>query len=262
MIDRRELLAKARARRLPLAMVEKDYVLGWVLFGVCQETELVFKGGTALAKVYFPETWRLSEDLDFVSSPGKWDDIADSIPRALSAAAEQSGIELRVKSQHANPSYLQFKIQYAGPLGKNWLKIDVTPEAPVDHVQSLPLSRTFSDYPDFTVRVESLEEIMAQKLRALVERKKVRDYYDVWRMCQLKVNRKRVAALFAKKLAIKGIAFGGLPDIFPPDIEGVLSGYWQKELGRLVHPVPEMSVVLSELRGALGWLGAGAQGEP
>jgi hypothetical protein len=36
LIDRRELLAKARARWLPLGMVEKDYVLGWVLFGACR----------------------------------------------------------------------------------------------------------------------------------------------------------------------------------------------------------------------------------
>lgn len=146
MIDRRELLAKARERALPLQMVEKDYVLGWVLYGVTQETKLVFKGGTSLAKVYFPETWRLSEDLDFVSPADGWDNAAASIPGALLTATERSGIELRVKSQHANPSYLQFKVRYAGPLGRDWLKIDVTPESPVDRVRSLSPSKTFSDY--------------------------------------------------------------------------------------------------------------------
>jgi len=48
-------------------MIEKDYVLGWVLFGLMWVPELVFKGGTVLAKVYFPRTWRLSEDLDFAA---------------------------------------------------------------------------------------------------------------------------------------------------------------------------------------------------
>ena len=51
MIDRRELLAKARERGLPLAMVEKDYVLGWALFAITRIPELVFKGGTALDEV-------------------------------------------------------------------------------------------------------------------------------------------------------------------------------------------------------------------
>jgi predicted nucleotidyltransferase component of viral defense system len=65
LIDRRELLERARTRNLPLTIVEKDYVLGWLLFGLSRISNLVFKGGTALSKIYFPEVWRLSEDLDF-----------------------------------------------------------------------------------------------------------------------------------------------------------------------------------------------------
>ena len=178
MIDKRELLAWARERRLPLMMIEKDYVLGWVLFGLMQIPGLVFKGGTALAKVYFPRTWRLSEDLDFVTAAERWEELPGQIPEALNRAASESGIRLTKKSQHSNPGYLQLKIRYEGLLGKNWLKVDVTLEPPIGKVLSKSLSRSYSDYPDFTVKVESLEEIFAQKLRALVQRKKVRDYYE------------------------------------------------------------------------------------
>ena len=66
LIDRRELLEKARERKLTLGMIEKDYVLGWLLFGLSGIKGLTFKGGTALSKIYFPKIWRLSEDLDFV----------------------------------------------------------------------------------------------------------------------------------------------------------------------------------------------------
>jgi predicted nucleotidyltransferase component of viral defense system len=49
-------------------VVEKDYVLGWILAGMYGHEELaeswVFKGGTCLKKCYF-ETYRFSEDLDF-----------------------------------------------------------------------------------------------------------------------------------------------------------------------------------------------------
>lgn len=65
LIDKRELLEKARERKLGLQIVEKDYVLGWLLYGLKEFDELAFKGGTALSKIYFPEVWRLSEDLDF-----------------------------------------------------------------------------------------------------------------------------------------------------------------------------------------------------
>ncbi len=50
MIDKRELLDKARERNLTLGMIEKDYVLGWLLFGLTEIKGLIFKGGTALSK--------------------------------------------------------------------------------------------------------------------------------------------------------------------------------------------------------------------
>ncbi len=53
---------------LRVDIVEKDYVLGWLLAGISNHKELasnwVFKGGTCLKKCFF-ETYRFSEDLDF-----------------------------------------------------------------------------------------------------------------------------------------------------------------------------------------------------
>jgi len=49
LIDRRELLAVARERHLPLVIIEKDYVFGWVLWGLMRIDGMIFKGGTALA---------------------------------------------------------------------------------------------------------------------------------------------------------------------------------------------------------------------
>ena len=52
-------------------VVEKDYVLGWMLAGIFNhpviESSWVFKGGTCLKKCFF-ETYRFSEDLDFTLS--------------------------------------------------------------------------------------------------------------------------------------------------------------------------------------------------
>ncbi len=251
MIDRRELLARARERGLPLPMMEKDYVLGWALYGLRKLPYLVFKGGTALAKVYFPEAWRLSEDLDVVTTADQWSRAQAGVPAALTQAAKRSGIEFMIKNLHANPGYLQFKVQYLGPLSRNWIKVDVTPEAPLARIALRSLSRTYSDYPSFRVRVECLEEILSEKLRALLERKKVRDYYDVWRLSQMGAQPRRVIPLFRRKLEVRGIAWPGPYDFFPAHLEQALRGYWENELGRLVHPVPDMRRVLSELRASL-----------
>ncbi len=70
MISRREILDTAHALGLLPQVVEKDYVLGWILAGIYQHAALketwIFKGGTCLKKCYF-ETFRFSEDLD-----GSW----------------------------------------------------------------------------------------------------------------------------------------------------------------------------------------------
>lgn len=68
MIDRRELLDTASKLSLNPHIIEKDYVLGWILAGIHAHPELtdkwVFKGGACLKKCFF-ETYRFSEDLDF-----------------------------------------------------------------------------------------------------------------------------------------------------------------------------------------------------
>jgi predicted nucleotidyltransferase component of viral defense system len=67
-IDRLEILEFAREVGLSTKIVEKDYVLGWLLGGISNHPALrstwLFKGGTCLKKCYF-ETYRFSEDLDF-----------------------------------------------------------------------------------------------------------------------------------------------------------------------------------------------------
>jgi predicted nucleotidyltransferase component of viral defense system len=253
LIDRRELLESARERNLPLGMLEKDYVLGWLLFGLTRIEGLTFKGGTALSKVYFPEIWRLSEDLDFVYV-GNFERIKGSLTGVFTQIKELGGITLRLKGDYANPAYLQLKIQYEAVLGRNWIKIDVTREPPVDRVLSRRLSRVYSDYPPFRVRVESVEEICAQKIRSLVERKKSRDYYDVWQMLQMRLDRTKLRTLLVKKFEYKGIEFEEMSKVFPADLFEVLKSYWDRELGRLVYPVPELKRVVSDLRNSLAFL--------
>jgi predicted nucleotidyltransferase component of viral defense system len=68
MIQKQELLDLAADFGLQPNVVEKDYVLGWLLAGIGEHPVTrdtwVFKGGTCLKKCFF-ETYRFSEDLDF-----------------------------------------------------------------------------------------------------------------------------------------------------------------------------------------------------
>lgn len=67
MIPKADILHLAKQQELQSTTVEKDYVLGWLLYAISNHSRLsrwAFKGGTCLKKCFF-ETYRFSEDLDF-----------------------------------------------------------------------------------------------------------------------------------------------------------------------------------------------------
>src|SRR5271169_75412 len=60
-------LAREGGRRIPEAVLERDYCLAWFLVALSRaplRKRLAFKGGTALKRCYFGD-YRFSEDLDF-----------------------------------------------------------------------------------------------------------------------------------------------------------------------------------------------------
>lgn len=64
MIEKSEILKMAAGLDINPDTVEKDYILGWMLFGISQHkatSRWAFKGGTCLKKCFF-ETFRFSED--------------------------------------------------------------------------------------------------------------------------------------------------------------------------------------------------------
>src|SRR3989344_2180520 len=103
MIPLAELQESAGEWGLPLTTVGRDYALGWVLWGIGSQPEImdrwIFKGGTCLKKC-FVETWRFSEDLDFSLLPGSSIDIEhlkSVIAALLGRVTEQSGIDFSLK---------------------------------------------------------------------------------------------------------------------------------------------------------------------
>jgi len=60
-------LSMKGAKRVPESVIERDYVLAWLLTGLANHSLreiLIFKGGTALRRCWI-EHYRFSEDLDF-----------------------------------------------------------------------------------------------------------------------------------------------------------------------------------------------------
>jgi len=129
MIRKIEIAEAARAWGLSTHVVEKDYVIGWVLIGLSRnqhlQTQWVFKGGTCLKKCYV-ETYRFSEDLDFTLTPDaslELEEITQYIRDVCDWVNQESGIELPADliefKSSPNPRgsiTLRGKIGYRGPL--------------------------------------------------------------------------------------------------------------------------------------------------
>ena len=90
MIPKRDLQQLRAEWTLDIGVIEKDYVLGWLLAGIAQHPALaerwIFKGGTCLRKCYY-ETFRFSEDLDFTVIEGGPDE-PDYLQRIFGEIAE------------------------------------------------------------------------------------------------------------------------------------------------------------------------------
>jgi predicted nucleotidyltransferase component of viral defense system len=102
MINKQDILDRAAEWQLRPEVVEKDYVLGWLLAAISSQRELqelwIFKGGTCIKKTYF-ETYRFSEDLDFTlapEAPYTEEAILGQLQTAARLTAEMSGIEFPI----------------------------------------------------------------------------------------------------------------------------------------------------------------------
>jgi predicted nucleotidyltransferase component of viral defense system len=227
-IDAQDIIELAGELSLDPSVVEKDYVLGWLLAGIAQHPELgrrwVFKGGTCLKKVFF-ETYRFSEDLDFTLLA---EDHVDEefLRRTLREVAEwvyrEAGIEVPVAQIRAqvfqNPRghpAAEARIYYRGPLRPRGslprIKLDLTAdERVVLDAVDLPISHPFGDQPadGISVHCYAYAEVLAEKIRALGDRARPRDLYDVvnlYRREDALEAAGNVREIPAEKCAFKGI---------------------------------------------------------
>ena len=115
-----DLRRLARLRGVDVATLEKDYALSWLIYGIYSEASqlrvlLVFIGGTAMRKVYFPE-WRLSEDLDFtLDTNGTSSGIETRFKRTLVKLKELSGISYSLKDFNEQAFAIFGSIQFIRP---------------------------------------------------------------------------------------------------------------------------------------------------
>lgn len=279
MIAKQELLQLRAEWQIDLGVIEKDYLLGWVLAAIAADAELathwVFKGGTCLRKCYY-ETYRFSEDLDFTvidGGPEEPGELMAIFGRLAAWLREESGIELvvgegtfvRRRNRRGNPT-TQGRIAYRGPnpqpppaLPK--LKLDITSdealvEAPV--IRRIVHPYGDSPLPGAGLRCYSIAELAAEKTRALAERCRPRDLYDIvhiHRHPDLQGLAGRVRSVLAQKCAHAGIPVPDLEAIRTSPYVEEIEQEWANMLAhQLPSPLPPFAEFWNALDSFFAWL--------
>lgn len=229
--------------------IEQDLLLSMAMVEIANDPllgdELVLRGGTAFHKLFLPEPYRYSEDLDFVRTTAGG--IGDVMKRLTSLGHELS-FEVRTKMGEFPKVYWRFAFEDGTP-GKIKLEINTYERSPM-----MPLARRAHrvDNPFYTGGAEiptfQPEELVATKLRALYQRKKGRDLYDLWlALTVLNLDPEAIVAAFPAyrpegvdgKLMANNLAAKLADKAFCTDIDAMVRvgspSYDPQEAGKLVE---------------------------
>lgn len=211
----------------PLSLLEKDYYITLVLSGINKLSDnLIFKGGTALSKIYY-SYYRLSEDMDFsMRLPNKQTtqtdrrNIMKPVKEGIRGFAK--GFDMRVedveKAGHNESTQYIYYVDYDSVVlgNKQSIKLEIglrfNPMLPVSKQKvSHQFLHPFTKEPlfeDGEITCFALKELVAEKMRAAATRQTIapRDFYDLDYLIRAGFNFKDpdLWVLFKKKLAEDG----------------------------------------------------------
>lgn len=166
------------------AQIEQDLLLSRAMIEIFSDKKLrntlLLRGGTALYKLHVSEPIRYSEDLDFVMiNKGPIGPIYDAIRNKLDPLLGEPARDQ--KESMAIMTYT-FNTEFP-PQKETHLKLEINYEEDFSVLD--PLKKDFSVENQWfsgstTIPTFKLNELMASKLRALFQRRKGRDLFDLW----------------------------------------------------------------------------------
>lgn len=276
---RRKIEEHAKAKNARWDIVEKDYALSYVLKGITEQPDLmhtlIFKGGTALKKIYF-EDYRFSEDLDFsaINAP-KGQALENALLDAIEIARRHLHVhgpfELKLlrkpersphpRGQEAFNVHIKFPEHPTNSLCV--IKLEVTHDEPVVlPVAYFPLFHAYEEQMAVVVACYHIEEVIAEKLRALLQtheklvargwnRPRARDYYDLWNVLKYygnSVQRQRLLSVLKIKCEHRNVSYSSIDDFFTLELTTEANKHWHSSLHLQTRNLPDCQSLLNETK--------------
>lgn len=207
----------------PLRLLEKDYYLTIALSKISSlSSNLVFKGGTCLNKIYY-SYYRLSEDLDFTlilpsnkATRTERKKAIEPIKKSIISFAENIDMKAEniEKAGHNESRQYVYSLAYHSVIlnKSETIKLEIglrfNPLMPVEeHKIQHKFLHPFTKEPLFdsgTIKCLNIKEQVAEKMRAAATRETIatRDFYDLGFLLKKKYNfkDKKLIEIFKKKL--------------------------------------------------------------
>lgn len=234
MLRKEKLMEIAKAKGLSEKNTEKDYLQELLLHWIYKYVSdmFVFKGGTALYKVY--NLNRFSEDLDFTLNKRKLD--IDQLMKKVLYSLNLIGVRGRVEELEDFHNQINARLSFRGPLyngTKNslcYIIINISiREKPFDEIKKATIYTIYPEIPEFEVFVMSPEELVAEKIRTVMVRNKTRDVFDLWFL--LRRGARLHSAMLEKKMQKARATYS--KELLMQRIE-MRKGMWEKDLQHLV----------------------------
>ncbi len=225
MISPDEIQNLSRQTAINTSNIQRDYLFGWLLFYIFTQSKykdlLFLKGGNALRKGYFVNT-RFSSDLDF-GTPHDLDlnDLRVDIENACNFIQAQSGIKFVLERNSVDEKFTKWvetrwkvfeaKIYFNDFYGKSdhivlKISLDITRfDKTYLPIQTVPLIHPYSDSTELScnIRCMQLEEVLATKLKCLLQREHAADLYDfiysIYLNPDVSIDKSEVRRVFLKR---------------------------------------------------------------
>src|SRR3989344_1597644 len=246
MLSKEELIKMKSLLGFNLGQLEKDYLQHLFLLFLSRhlKDELVFKGGTAIQKAYGLN--RFSEDLDFtLNRETNSDELMEKIKKNINDFGFK--VESKILSSKISKGY---RLMIKGPLYDGTersiasLRIEISLRKDIfldpDIKEIVP---AYEDLQPYIVLIMNTEEILAEKIRAVFQREKARDVYDVWFL--LKKGTKINYAFVEKKTEFYNIRFD--KNSFLKRVS-IIKKIWKEELSGYVSFIPDFNDVFTAIK--------------
>lgn len=232
-----ELKIIADEQGFDIILLEKDYLLTYLLYLIKDVKHIYFKGGTALNKIFLNHE-RLSEDLDFTLT-GKISNVEKKIKNKLKGT-----IFTKITHDKRVEKFVRLIIHYKLFHEIGTIFIDLNERTKLlSKPQMIEIPHFYPEHiTKFKIPCLHKNEIVAEKISAICQRYKPRDYLDLYYIIKRKIPIS--ISLVKRKFKEEGRTFS--PRLIFKKTNKIFNE-WDEDLLRLTKSKPDFKKVMQTL---------------